>query len=205
MLMMNSALLILAAYALGAIPSSYILGKALRGIDLRQHGSGNLGFSNAFRVLGPAIGVPVLIFDIAKGFIPAYFFPHAFFDGSAPPLAPRDFGLLCGVAAIVGHMFPVYLRFKGGKGVATSMGVYLALAPKALLLTLAIALPVMLATHFVALGSLTGAVFLPIFIALFYGDMLALLLLTILLSCLVIYVHRSNIRRLLSRTEHRFY
>jgi glycerol-3-phosphate acyltransferase PlsY len=213
-MMIYLIMLIVASYLLGAIPWSYVLGRALRGIDLRQHGSGNLGFSNAFRILGPQIGVPVLILDVAKGFIPAHCFPRILSGGARAIVVPdatlslissADFGLLCGLAAIIGHMFPVYIGFRGGKGVATSMGVYLALTPKALLLTAAIALPVLIASHFVALGSLTGAVLLPIFIAILYRGMWILFAFTVVLSCLVIYAHRSNIRRLLQGTEHRFY
>jgi glycerol-3-phosphate acyltransferase PlsY len=201
----SSGLLIIFAYLLGAVPFSYILGKLLRGVDLRQRGSGNLGFSNAFRVLGPQIGIPVLILDVAKGFIPAHFFPQILHAESLSIISPANFALLCGIAAIVGHVFPVYLLFKGGKGVATSIGVYIALAPKALLLTAVIALPVMFATHFVALGSLIGAVLLPVFIASLYPGALPLIIFTALLSLLVIYVHRSNIRRILKGEEHRFY
>ena len=114
--------LLLAAYLIGAVPTSYLIGRMARGIDLREHGSGNLGATNAFRVLGWRLALPVLLIDVFKGWFPAFVFPRL--DG-----AGWEWALAYGAAAILGHVFSVYVNFKGGKGVATGAGVFLALAP----------------------------------------------------------------------------
>src|ERR671917_132700 len=123
--MVGAALWLLASYLLGAIPTSYLVSRAFAKIDLRQHGSGNLGATNLYRVLGWKYAVPAALVDIAKGFVPVVVF--------APRESPSQmFALACGAAAIVGHVFSVFVRFKGGKGVATAAGVMLGLAPLAL-------------------------------------------------------------------------
>ena len=136
-------LLVLAGYFTGAFPTSYLAGRLARGIDLRQHGSGNLGATNVIRVLGWKAATPVFMIDIFKGFAPTFFFPRL--DGS-----PRwEWALAYGAAAIVGHVYSVYVRFKGGKGVATSAGVFLALAPWALLAALVVWLTLVATTRIV--------------------------------------------------------
>lgn len=194
---MTPALLVLAAYLIGAFPTSYVVGRAARGIDLREHGSGNLGATNAFRVLGWKAATPIFILDILKGFAPAFFFPRI--DG-------RDavvWALAYGAAAIVGHVFSIYVRFKGGKGVATGAGVFLALAPMAVLGGLVVWAGLVLATGYVSLGSVAAAAALPVMVAL-TGAPREVLVLSLLLSAFVIYAHRANIRRLLRGEEHRF-
>ena len=119
-------LLLLLAYLFGSIPFGYLAGRA-RGIDLRQEGSGNLGATNVYRVLGARMALPVIVLDVLKGFLPVSLFP--LWDGRAWPLLPELYGL----AAIAGHIWPVFLRFRGGKGVATAGGVMLGLAPVAML------------------------------------------------------------------------
>jgi acyl phosphate:glycerol-3-phosphate acyltransferase len=191
------ALLVLASYLIGSFPTSYVAGRAIRGIDLREHGSGNLGATNAFRVLGWRAATPIFVVDILKGFLPAWLFVQI--DGTASTL----WALLYGTAAIVGHVFSVYVRFKGGKGVATGAGVFLALAPVAVLGGLVLWLAIVFATGYVSLASITAAAALPLLVAIL-GAPREVLILSLLLAVFVIYAHRANIRRLLRGEEHRF-
>ena len=194
---MTAALLVLAAYLIGAIPTSYIAGRLTRGIDLREHGSGNLGATNAFRVLGWRAATPIFVVDVAKGFLPVYFFRQI--DGTDW----IGWSLAYGAAAIVGHMFSVYVRFRGGKGVATGGGVFLALAPLAALGSLLLWTVLVFMTGYVSLASIAAAAALPILIAI-AGAPLAVLALAIALAAFVIYAHRANIGRLRRGEEHRF-
>lgn len=194
---MTALLLVAASYLLGAIPTGYLAGRWTRGIDLREHGSGNLGATNTFRVLGARIAAPVMVFDVLKGAVPAALFPHI--DG-----APEwQWALAYGAAAIVGHVFPVYLRFKGGKGVATGAGVFLALAPKAMLPALVAWLVLLMLSRMVSLASITAAVTL-IAGLLMTEDRPAVLGMGIAVALFVIFAHRSNIGRILRGQEHRF-
>ena len=181
-------LLILAAYLTGAIPTSFIVGR-IRGIDLRTHGSGNLGATNAFRVLGWRAAVPVFIVDIFKGWFPTFCFP--LWDRSDITLL----ALAYGAAAIVGHVFSIYVRFKGGKGVATSAGVLLALAPLAVLIGLAVWSTLVFTTGFVSVGSIVAAVLLP-FVVLAQQGTSPVFWLSVGLAAFVVLAHLSNIKRL---------
>jgi acyl phosphate:glycerol-3-phosphate acyltransferase len=189
-------LLLLAAYLIGATPTSYLVARWTRGIDLRQHGSGNLGATNAFRVLGWKAALPIFVIDIAKGWFPTVVFPPA--DGR-----PAAWALAYGAAAIVGHVFSVFVAFRGGKGVATGAGVFLALAPAAVLIGLLVWLTLVLTTGYVSLASVTAAALLPLLLLLFRG-VDAVLWLSIALAGFVIWAHRANVRRLLRGEEHRF-
>jgi acyl phosphate:glycerol-3-phosphate acyltransferase len=191
------ALLVLAAYFMGAFPTSYVVGRATRGIDLRRHGSGNLGATNAFRVLGWKAATPIFVVDIAKGFIPAFFFPRL--DG-ADLIA---WTLAYGAAAIIGHVFSVFVGFRGGKGVATGAGVFLALSPIAVLAGLALWTLLVFTTGYVSLGSIAAAAVLPVLVAA-TGAPPAVLGLSVVLAAFVIYAHRANISRLRRGEEHRF-
>jgi acyl phosphate:glycerol-3-phosphate acyltransferase len=188
---------IVVSYLLGAVPSSYIAGRLAHGIDLRLHGSGNLGATNTFRVLGARVAAPVMVADMVKGFIPAAVFAQ--WDGSGA----WGWALAYGAAAIVGHVFPVYMRFRGGKGVATAAGVFLALSPVAVGIALAVWLCVLWVGRMVSLASIVAA-------AVLVGALVAtegrweVLTLGILVSLFVVYAHRSNIRRILRGEEHRF-
>jgi acyl phosphate:glycerol-3-phosphate acyltransferase len=192
-----AAVLVLAAYFIGAFPTSYVAGRLLRGIDLRQHGSGNLGATNAFRVLGWKAAMPIFIVDIAKGFVPTWLFPQL--DGTAAPL----WALVYGASAIIGHVFSVYVGFRGGKGVATGAGVFLALAPLAVLGGLALWLALVFGTGYVSLGSIAAAAALPVLVAVTAAPR-EVLALSVVLAVFVIYAHRANIRRLIRGEEHRF-
>ncbi|MEJ2501950.1 MAG: glycerol-3-phosphate 1-O-acyltransferase PlsY [Gemmatimonadota bacterium] len=191
-----TAVLLGLAYLLGAVPTSYLVARAVRGIDLRQHGSGNLGATNAFRVLGWRPALPVVIADILKGWVPAAYFP--LWDGAESP----EWGLAYGAAAILGHVFSVFVGFRGGKGVATSAGVFLALAPWAVLIAGIVWGVVVTLTRLVSLGSILAAIVLPI--AVFAtAEPPHVVWLSVALALFVIYAHRSNIRRLVRGQENR--
>jgi glycerol-3-phosphate acyltransferase PlsY len=197
-------LAIVASYLLGSIPAAYVAGKA-KGVDLRKHGSGNLGATNVMRVLGTKIGLAVFVFDIAKGGLPVYFFPKWLAASGALTIDPVIFGIVCGVAAIFGHVRPIYLKFgKGGKGVATAAGVFLALAPLQTLVALLIFAIVLFASGYVSLGSLISASALPILLAATVGIHSPLFPISIAVALFVFWTHRANIARLRAGEEHRF-
>jgi len=186
------------SYLLGATPTSYWAGRVFHGIDLRKEGSGNLGATNAYRVMGLKWAVPVAVVDVSKGFVPVWLFAD---------LAGVGFGwtLAFGSAAIFGHIFSLWVGFKGGKGVAASAGVFLALAPWAVLGSFLVWCVLTLPTGYVALGSIGAAASLPIFVALLpHAGGPGLLWFTIALALFVIWAHRSNIHRLMDGTENRF-
>lgn len=186
------------AYLLGATPTSYWVGRAVHGLDLREHGSGNLGATNAFRVLGWRSALPVVLVDIAKGFIPA-----ALFAAWAGVTFPWSLGY--GVAAILGHMFSPWVGFKGGKGMATGLGVFLALAPAASGIGLGLWLLLTFGTGYVSLGSIAAAAALPGLIAVTpHEGGAALVYATIPLAAFIVWKHRANIQRLREGTENRF-
>ena len=196
--MAESALWLLASYLLGAVPTSYLVSRIFAKIDLRQHGSGNLGATNLYRVLGWKYAVPVALFDIAKGVVPVLVFaPRA----SGSPL----FALACGAAAIAGHVFSVFVGFKGGKGVATAAGVMLGLAPLALGVAAVVWAVLVRVTGYVSLGSIVAAAVLPFAVYFLEGPVEpAVLWVTIAIAAGVILLHRRNIQRLLKGTENRF-
>lgn len=190
------ALFLLLAYLLGSFPSSYLAGR-IRGVDLREHGSGNLGATNAYRVLGAGAAIPVVIIDIAKGFGPAALF--AGWDGTADARLAIAYGL----AAIAGHVWPVFLKFRGGKGVATGAGVLLALAPLTTVLGLLIWIGVVSLTRYVSVASIAAATLVPLLAALLDAPG-ATVGFCGLVAAFVWWTHRSNLRRLRDGTEHRF-
>jgi acyl phosphate:glycerol-3-phosphate acyltransferase len=195
--MTTHLLLVAAAYLLGAFPTSYLAGRLTRGLDLRLHGSGNLGASNTFRVLGARVAAPVMVVDMAKGFIPAWFFPL----WAGGPVGA--WALAYGAAAVVGHVFPVYLRFRGGKGVATAGGVFLALSPSAVGVALAVWLAVLGVGRMVSLASMSAALALVATLATFDRRPLVVGL-GALMAAFVIFAHRDNIGRIVRGEEYRF-
>jgi glycerol-3-phosphate acyltransferase PlsY len=187
-----------ASYLLGAFPTSYLVSRTFAGIDLRQHGSGNLGATNLYRVLGWKYAIPVALVDIAKGVIPVLVFAR---QVSTSEL----FALACGIAAILGHVFSVFVRFKGGKGVATAAGVMLGLTPVALGIAAAVWGLVLLLTGYVSLSSIAAALVLPLAVYLVERPTSPeLLWVAALIALGVIALHRRNIQRLLKGTEGRF-
>jgi glycerol-3-phosphate acyltransferase PlsY len=190
-------LLVVASYLLGAIPASYIAGRLAKGIDLREHGSGNLGATNTFRVLGARVAAPVMLFDVLKGTFPVVAFSQ--WDGTAD----WRWELAYGAAAIVGHVFSIYMRFKGGKGVATSAGVFGALAPVPLLAGFGVWLLVLRVMRMVSAGSILAALTVGVLVwVLPARDEVRWLGMAIV--AFVVFAHRSNIRRILAGTEPRF-
>jgi glycerol-3-phosphate acyltransferase PlsY len=190
------------SYFLGSVPAGYLAGKA-RGIDVRTVGSGNIGATNVFRVLGKTAGTVVLLSDALKGFAAARFAPLLaiyLFPGAKPQL--ENLALVAGVAAILGHNFTCWLKFKGGKGIATSGGVVLAWAPLACLTALALWGVVFVTTKFVSLASIAAALVLPIAVWYWNGS-LTMTAVMAALSALAIYKHKPNIQRLLDGTESR--
>lgn len=188
------------AYLLGAIPTAYIFGKQLKGIDIRQHGSGNVGATNAFRVLGKTVGVTVLVLDILKGVVATTLVPY--FCGVDHLLAL----LLLSIIAVCGHNWTCFLNFSGGKGIATTLGVLIGLTVQlpflrgVVGLTFAVWVLCFVVTRYVSLSSIVAAVALPIFMLIFQAP-LPILILGLIFSVFVVYRHRANIDRLRQGTE----
>lgn len=191
-----SWLLLVAAYLIGGFPTSYVVARAARGIDLREHGSGNLGATNAYRVLGKRAAIPIFLVDIFKGFLPVFVFPGA--AGAVPAWA-----FAYGAAAIAGHVFSPYVGFRGGKGVATGAGVFLALAPLAVGVGFVVWLALVLATGYVSVASMAAALTLPIVIGLRLGPAPTFWA-ACAIAAFVLFAHRANIGRLMRGEEHRF-
>ena len=189
---------LVASYFVGAIPTSFLAGRIFRGIDLREHGSKNLGATNVYRTLGWRYAIPVGLVDIAKGAVPVLVFAPRVSDSQL-------FALACGVAAIVGHVFSVFVRFRGGKGVATAAGAMLGLTPLSLGVALLIWIVVLKLSGYVSLASMSAAAGFPAAVYLLERpDQPEILWLDALLAAAIIWLHRANIRRLLNGTESRF-
>ena len=204
--MLSILLIIVLSYLIGSFPTSIIVGRLLKGIDIREHGSGNAGGTNVFRVLGPGPGIFVMLFDAFKGFA-ATFWVSKIVIGSMP-LEPGMSMILAGVSAILGHIWTVFARFRGGKGVGTAAGMLAALFPKALLVCLVVFFIVLFTTRIVSISSMTAAVSLPITLSIFKYVLnmpvqQSLYIFSFIAAALIIYTHRSNIKRLLNGTENR--
>lgn len=202
---MNAFTALIVAYVCGSFPSAYLAGKA-KGIDLRTVGSGNLGATNVYRTLGAKIAAIVFTVDVLKGALPVWFLPRV----ALPPETMGTpaftwWGLAFGIAAIVGHAKPIFLLGKGGgKGVATSAGIFLALAPAQTLAALVVFTGVLWRTGYVSAGSLTAALVLPVLLFVRGGLTSPLTIVSLLVCAFVFWSHRANIQRLRSGTEHRF-
>jgi acyl phosphate:glycerol-3-phosphate acyltransferase len=191
----TTALLIVAGYLAGSMPFGYWIVRLVKGVDIRTVGSGNIGASNVFRTFGPKLGVPVILLDVAKGFVPAFVAAHV-----AGDLA----GVLAGGAAMLGHWRPLFLRFeRGGKMVATCGGVVLGIAPLVGLAGLGVWIVVFLALRYASVASMTAACSLPILAALF-GEPWPVIAFGALAAVGVVVLHRANIARLIAGTENRF-
>ncbi|HOZ40151.1 MAG: glycerol-3-phosphate 1-O-acyltransferase PlsY [Flavobacteriales bacterium] len=194
---------VMVAYLFGSIPSSVWWGRFFHGIDVREHGSRNAGATNTFRVLGWRAGVPVLMLDIAKGFLPVRILPN--FSGLEPDTAPWMWLRVALVlATVVGHLYPVFAGFKGGKGVATSLGGVLAVHPGAAAICVAVFALVFLLSRYVSLGSLSAAIAFPLAMAMvFHETSVVKVGFAVVLCVMVFYTHRENIGRLLRGEENR--
>jgi len=191
---------VIISYLAGSLPSAFIAGK-LRGVDLRQHGSGNLGATNVVRVLGAKTGVVVFLADFLKGFLPVFFLPIY-----TETLRPEMWALVYGAAAIIGHVKPVFLLGRGGgKGVATASGVFTALALVPMLIAQAVWIVVFYFSRYVSLASLLGAAVLPIAILAWDRDPRSpVFIASVIIAIFVFWTHRANIGRLRRGEEHRF-
>lgn len=192
--MLETVLLLLVSYLIGSIPTGYILGKVLKGIDIRTLGSGNIGATNVWRALGPVPALAALAGDITKGIVAVLLGRH---------FGPPGFELATAAAALIGHGWSVFLRFRGGKMIATLLGVLLMLPPVGIAVAAVIWLSLTALTRYVSLASMTAAVAVPIAFAATGAD-LELVLFTAAAAAVVVYKHRDNIARLINGTEHKF-
>ena len=187
------------AYILGSVPTGVIIGLKLKGIDIREHGSKNTGATNAYRVLGKKYGLMVLLADMMKGFIPVMLAQFAGIGGNKL--------LVVGIVTIVGHTLSIFLNFKGGKGVATSLGVFLYLVPNVTFVLVIVFIVITYFTRYVSLGSVTCAAIFPI-LTLFMPvreslNKTGIFIVSLIMGIFVIYKHKTNIKRLLSGTENK--
>lgn len=187
-------ILVICGYLLGSIPFAYIVGKLYGNIDIRNHGSGNAGATNAFRVLGAKGGLYAFIGDFLKGVIAVLIGKY---------VLGIDGGLLTGLFAVIGHCYPIFLKFKGGKGVATSAGIIITVNPLIGLVLMVIQFAIIFSTRIVSLASISVAILFPI-VSYFFNMNNNFILLSIFLAIFVIYRHRANIKRLLNGTESKF-
>lgn len=193
---MSIFLLIIFAYLFGSIPAGLWLGLVLKKIDIRKSGSGNIGATNVARTIGLPVGIITLIFDIFKGYFSVFLSLHYFPDN-------YYFAILAGIAAILGHNYSLYLRFQGGKGVATTVGAFIALTPLAMFLSLLVFFIVVILSKFISLGSIIAVSTLPVFCWIL-GYPLVLIVFACFIAGLIVFKHRANIQRLINGTENRF-
>ena len=207
MVVLNIVLILLISYLLGSIPTAIVAGKLLKGIDIREHGSGNAGGTNVFRVLGWKPGIAVMLIDMVKGFIATFYVAGIALSSHGIDVVYLQ--ILAGLAAIFGHIWTIFANFRGGKGVGTAAGMLFALYPIAVLCCLGLFFIVVFTTRYVSLGSVLAASALPFVIyalQAFYGRPTSPVLLgfSIFVAILIVFTHRSNIKRLLNGTENRF-
>lgn len=202
--MMLTAMCFITAYLVGAIPFAYIAGKVFRGIDIRDFGSGNVGATNVVRTLGKGPGILVLLCDMAKGMAAVRLVPLLFgaMITGGFPISDQLVHMICGVLAVAGHIWTVFLRFKGGKGVATTVGAFFGLTLIGMLIGLAVFFLVAYVTRYISAGSISLGI--SLFVAnLLMSEHREYIILSGALAVLIIYTHRANIRRLIKGTEQR--
>lgn len=190
------------AYLIGAIPTGFLFAKYLKGIDIRTLGSGNVGATNVYRSIGKGPGFMVLFLDILKGALPVLILPMIFKLDASSSISMHSYKLLIGASSITGHVWTIFLNFKGGKGVATTAGVMLVLAPKVVFVAFILWVIVFAASRYVSLASIIASVSLPISGLAFKMDK-SIIVFLLILCVLGIYTHKSNIHRLLKREEHK--
>jgi glycerol-3-phosphate acyltransferase PlsY len=193
------------AYLMGSIPTSVWIGKSFYGIDVREHGSKNAGATNTFRVLGPKAGIPVFIIDVVKGWIPVFIALNVM---NIFPVSADSFliPIILGIVAVTGHIFPVFAKFKGGKGVATMLGITIALHPIAAGVCALLFFLILIITKYVSFGSLLAGIFFPLLINFIIGTpSISLMIFSILASVTIVITHQKNIVRLVTLTENKTY
>jgi len=191
------------AYLMGSIPTGFVVAKVVKGIDIREQGSGNVGASNVYRVVGARWGLLVLAVDILKGWVAVVVLYHLLLETGSTSLALVR-KLVLGFAAIAGHNWTVFLRFKGGKGVATTCGVFLSIVPSAVACAMVVWVGVVSVSKYISVGSMGAALSCPLWIWIFYRgseNFYILLSASFLIPILIMYTHRSNIRKLMKGTE----
>ncbi len=190
---------------MGSIPFGYLVYHAHTGKDVRDAGSGNIGATNILRTLGKKAGITVLVGDCLKGSFTVLFAYYLYAEKFIEPVgvSQMEFGLMAGVIAILGHLFPIYIGFKGGKGVATALGIFLPVAPLAILITFLSFLIIVWISKYVSLGSILGAIILPVLIFLIHPLETGVLKTSIFISIFIIYKHRINISRLIKGEENK--
>lgn len=210
--MLSTLTVLFISYILGSIPSAIWVGKLTKGVDVREHGSGNAGTTNTFRVLGVPFGITVFVMDFMKGFVPSFWLSAIAFDLFSGPLAPPNWEveaflrIACGVTAVVGHMFPVFAKFKGGKGAATACGMLFGIEPVSIAISFVVFGLTILITRYVSLASIIATALYPItllvmrYVLGIYVDG-SIIIFGALIASGIIYKHKSNIGRLLSGTE----
>lgn len=210
--MLSTLTVLFISYILGSIPSAIWVGKLTKGVDVREHGSGNAGTTNTFRVLGVPFGITVFIMDFMKGFVPSFWLSAIAFDLFSGPLAPPNWEveaflrIACGVMAVVGHMFPVFAKFKGGKGAATACGMLFGIEPISIAISFAVFGLTILISRYVSLASIIATALYPItllvmrYVLDIYVDG-SIIIFGALIASGIIYKHKSNIGRLLNGTE----
>jgi len=213
--MIPVAVIAVLSYLVGSVPTAIIVARVSKGIDIRQHGSGNAGGTNVFRVLGWKAGVFVIAMDIAKGLLATMVIPHLMygalpFENATPFDDMTVVKIIGGCAAILGHVWTVFAGFRGGKGIATAAGMLIGVAPVEVAVSFVVFAIVFLISHYVSLGSLSAAVAFPL--TMFFRENVfmvnvegynTLIFFSIAISLLIVFTHRSNIRRLLRGTENR--
>jgi glycerol-3-phosphate acyltransferase PlsY len=204
-MIIQTIIAVLLAYLIGAIPTSVWIGRIFYGIDVRTLGSGNAGATNTLRVLGARAGIPVLIFDVFKGWF-AVFISHFLSDDPAFLTDLTDLKIILSIAAVIGHVFPVYVGFKGGKGIATLLGIGFALYPLSALIAVGVFTITLLIIGYVSLGSILAAITFPVteIVILEHTQHISLVVLAILVAIFVPLTHRKNIRRLITGSETKF-
>jgi glycerol-3-phosphate acyltransferase PlsY len=191
------------AYLIGSIPTSVWLGKFYHGIDIREHGSGNAGATNTFRIFGKKLGIIVLIVDILKGWIAVKLF-YVLYESGQSVDELFNLKIRLGICALLGHVFPIYVGFKGGKGVATLLGIILALNHEAALMSIGVFLLVFIISGYVSLSSITAGLFFPVVVMVISKtSQPAMVVFALMISVAVIITHQKNIERLLSKKESR--
>jgi acyl phosphate:glycerol-3-phosphate acyltransferase len=201
MVTFENALALVLAYLIGSIPSAVWIGKYMYGVDVRNSGSGNSGATNTFRVLGKRAGIPVLVLDIFKGWIAVQL---AFIIGDFRPETQlfENFQFLLGLIAVIGHIFPVFAQFRGGKGIATILGAMIAIHYQAALISMLVFLVIFLSTHFVSLSSIIGSLMFPLsIIFIFNYSSPTFVLYSFMVWVLVLITHQKNIERLVAKKE----
>jgi acyl phosphate:glycerol-3-phosphate acyltransferase len=193
---------VLVAYLIGSIPTAVWYGRIFHGIDIRQHGSGNSGATNSLRIMGKRAGIFVLLIDVLKGFLAIKFASILSQNTDNQPV--ELISVLLGGAVVVGHIFPVFAQFKGGKGVATALGVILAVNPLMALGSIILFILIVFLTRYVSLGSMLGGLSFPILMLIFQNKNPIYIYFGFGLAILLMITHRENIKKLLSGTENKF-